>query len=140
MDLREIGWGGMDWIDLPQDSGQWKALVKMEISLRGPQNVGKFLSTCTTGGFSRSAQLRGVSHTFEVFSPVQSIELLLALIYLNTRFHTVYSGRWLTAFRKKVLPRFYPEDGSTRLLRTIGTHLSSDYTVSQSTVMETSDL
>jgi hypothetical protein len=23
MDLREIGWGGMDWIDLAQDKDQW---------------------------------------------------------------------------------------------------------------------
>jgi hypothetical protein len=27
MDLREIGWGGMDWIDLDQDTDQGKALV-----------------------------------------------------------------------------------------------------------------
>jgi hypothetical protein len=27
MDLRVIGWGGMDWIDLAQDRDQWKALV-----------------------------------------------------------------------------------------------------------------
>jgi hypothetical protein len=27
MDHREIGWGGMDWIDLPQDRNQWRALV-----------------------------------------------------------------------------------------------------------------
>jgi hypothetical protein len=25
MDLREIGWGGMDWIDLAQDREQWMA-------------------------------------------------------------------------------------------------------------------
>jgi hypothetical protein len=24
MDLRETGWGGMDWIDLAQDRDQWK--------------------------------------------------------------------------------------------------------------------
>jgi hypothetical protein len=29
MDLREIGWGGMDWIDLAQDRDQWRALVSM---------------------------------------------------------------------------------------------------------------
>jgi hypothetical protein len=23
MDLREIGWGGMDWIDMAQDRDQW---------------------------------------------------------------------------------------------------------------------
>jgi hypothetical protein len=26
MDLREIEWGGMDWIDLAQDRDQWRAL------------------------------------------------------------------------------------------------------------------
>jgi hypothetical protein len=27
MDLREIEWYGMDWIDLVQDRDQWRALV-----------------------------------------------------------------------------------------------------------------
>jgi hypothetical protein len=27
MDLREIGWDGMDWIDLTQDRDQWRVLV-----------------------------------------------------------------------------------------------------------------
>jgi hypothetical protein len=27
MDLREIGWDSMDWIDLAQDKDQWRALV-----------------------------------------------------------------------------------------------------------------
>jgi hypothetical protein len=27
MDLREIGWDGMDWIHLAQDRDQWRALV-----------------------------------------------------------------------------------------------------------------
>jgi hypothetical protein len=26
-DLREIGWDGMEWIDLTQDRDQWRALV-----------------------------------------------------------------------------------------------------------------
>jgi hypothetical protein len=34
MDLRDIGWGGMDWIDLAQDRDQWRALVNMVINLR----------------------------------------------------------------------------------------------------------
>jgi hypothetical protein len=34
MDLREIGLGGMDWIDLAQDRDQWQALVKTVMNLR----------------------------------------------------------------------------------------------------------
>jgi hypothetical protein len=26
MDLREIGWDGVDWIDMAQDRDQWRAL------------------------------------------------------------------------------------------------------------------
>jgi hypothetical protein len=34
MDLREIEWGGMDWIDLAQDRDQWRALVNTVMNLR----------------------------------------------------------------------------------------------------------
>jgi hypothetical protein len=33
MDLREIRWGGMDWIDLAQDRDQWRALVSTVMNL-----------------------------------------------------------------------------------------------------------
>jgi hypothetical protein len=36
MDLREIGWSGMDWIDLAQDIDQWMALVNTVMNLRVP--------------------------------------------------------------------------------------------------------
>jgi hypothetical protein len=36
MDLREIEWGGMDWIDLAEDRDQWRALVNTIMSLRVP--------------------------------------------------------------------------------------------------------
>jgi hypothetical protein len=58
MDLREIGWDGVDWIDMAQDRGQWKALVNTVLSLRVPYNAGKLLSGCTIGGSSRRVQLR----------------------------------------------------------------------------------
>jgi hypothetical protein len=34
MDLREIGWGCMDWIDLDQNRDQWRALVNMVMNLQ----------------------------------------------------------------------------------------------------------
>jgi hypothetical protein len=33
MNLREIGWDGMDWIDVAQDRDQWRALVNMVLYL-----------------------------------------------------------------------------------------------------------
>jgi hypothetical protein len=60
MDLGEIGWGGMDWIDLDQDRDQWRALVNMGMNLQVPKNAGKFLSSCTTGGLLRRAQIQVV--------------------------------------------------------------------------------
>jgi hypothetical protein len=36
MDLREIGWGGMDWIYLAQDRDHWKALVNTVMNLWVP--------------------------------------------------------------------------------------------------------
>jgi hypothetical protein len=36
MDLRETGWGGMDWINLAQDSDQWQTLVKAVVDFWVP--------------------------------------------------------------------------------------------------------
>jgi len=44
MDLREVGWGDMDWIDLAQDRDRWRALMKGVQNLRVPQNVGNFFT------------------------------------------------------------------------------------------------
>jgi hypothetical protein len=36
MDLREIGWDGMDWVDVAQNRDQWKALVNSVMNLQVP--------------------------------------------------------------------------------------------------------
>jgi hypothetical protein len=33
IDLREIGWDGMDWIDLSQDRDRWRAVVNTVMNL-----------------------------------------------------------------------------------------------------------
>jgi hypothetical protein len=34
MDLRDIGWGSVDWIQLALDRDRWRALVNMVTNLR----------------------------------------------------------------------------------------------------------
>jgi hypothetical protein len=40
MNLREIGWDGMDWNDLAQDRDQWRALVNTVMNLRVKKMLG----------------------------------------------------------------------------------------------------
>jgi hypothetical protein len=36
IDLREIGWDGMDWIDLAEDTDHWRTLVNTVMCLPFP--------------------------------------------------------------------------------------------------------
>jgi hypothetical protein len=36
MDLGEVGWGDVDWIDLGQDRKKWRALVNSVLNFRVP--------------------------------------------------------------------------------------------------------
>jgi hypothetical protein len=50
----------MDWIYLAQDRDIWRA-VNTVMNLWVPCDLGKFLSSCTTGSFSRRDQLHELS-------------------------------------------------------------------------------
>jgi hypothetical protein len=34
IDLQDVGWGSMDWIDLAQDGDRWRALMNSVMNLR----------------------------------------------------------------------------------------------------------
>jgi hypothetical protein len=34
MDFTEIGWGGVEWIQLAHDSGQWQAVVNVVMTFQ----------------------------------------------------------------------------------------------------------
>jgi len=45
IDLQEVGWGSMDWIDLAQDRDRWRTLTNFVMNLRVPHNAGNFLTS-----------------------------------------------------------------------------------------------
>jgi hypothetical protein len=45
MDLREVGCGDIDWIDLAQDRERWRAVVNAVMNLGIPYNTRNFLSS-----------------------------------------------------------------------------------------------
>jgi hypothetical protein len=55
----------MDWMDIAQDRDKSRALVNMVMNFRVSYNAENLLSSFTTGGFSRRAQLHEVSLLFE---------------------------------------------------------------------------
>jgi hypothetical protein len=47
----------MNQINLAEDRSQWKTLVNTVMNVRFLQNAGNIFSDCTTGGFSKWAEL-----------------------------------------------------------------------------------
>jgi hypothetical protein len=58
----DLGEGdGMNWIGVVQNRDEWRAFVKVVRNFEVPQNAGKFLNGCITGGPWNSTQLHIVS-------------------------------------------------------------------------------
>jgi hypothetical protein len=49
MNLQEVGWGAMDWIDLFEDRDMWRALVYAILNLRVSSIAGNFLDWLKIG-------------------------------------------------------------------------------------------
>jgi hypothetical protein len=47
-----------------QKRDKWRGLLNMVVNLLVSYNVGQFLSSCITGGFSKWTQLHGVSYAW----------------------------------------------------------------------------
>jgi hypothetical protein len=63
MDLREIGWKGVDWMHVTQGRDKWLAFVNTVMNLQVPEKEGNFFTSRLTISPSRKTLLHGVSQS-----------------------------------------------------------------------------
>jgi hypothetical protein len=78
MDLREIQWDGMDWIDLAQNRGQWRALLNTVMNLRSHKMLGSSWVAAQL-----TASQKGLSSMSEWVSECVHVYTYIYAIYMN---------------------------------------------------------
>jgi hypothetical protein len=61
MDLKEIGFEGVDWINFPQNRDKWRNVVTTVMTLRAPKNARDLLTSRETVTYSIRTPLYRVS-------------------------------------------------------------------------------
>jgi len=59
--MKEVGWRGVDWIDLAQDWDRWRTLVNVAVRLRIVWIAAYFLTGRGTSVFSGRIMVYGIS-------------------------------------------------------------------------------
>jgi hypothetical protein len=64
VNIKEVRWEAMNWINLAWDREAWRNFVKTRMSLRFPRNLGNFLTRTGTNRSSRMTVLQGVGELY----------------------------------------------------------------------------
>jgi len=91
MDLQEMGWGGIDWIDLAWNRDRWRAIVNAVANEpSGSIKAMKFLTCLELVRFSRRTLLHGFSYV----TSYHCINLQVSTAVIALWFDTAFSRSW----------------------------------------------
>ncbi|PNF35966.1 hypothetical protein B7P43_G03548 [Cryptotermes secundus] len=113
MDLREIGWDGMDWKDLAQDREQWRALVNTKFLRTKHETTDKYnlcgvyQMTCKdcdlkyVGQTGRNFRKRYKEHIREIKTNGQKSKFAQHILDTTHNYHTIDKAMEILHIEKK---------------------------------------